>query len=186
MYALLHSSRCITHSLHFSSRAPGPTSGFQEFMNAYCGTLLCVPQSLCISSLVFYTPQVILNDLSHFVIRKQKFITVVIYGRTSTSCFSANTWHNEMKQRFGKTSKTENAYSQIQTSKGGYDRDLQDNIWSVRQRSYRRIIMFGCQHKNKRKILMLSNATNQPKSTVELGFMCPRGLSGPPAETLTK
>ena len=44
-----------------------------------------------------------------------------------------------------------NAYSQIQTSKGGYDRDLQDNIWSVRQRSYRKIIMFGCQHKNKRK-----------------------------------
>ena len=30
-----------------------------------------------------------------------------------------------------------------------------------------------------RKILMLSNATNQPKSTVELGYMCPRGLSGP-------
>ena len=27
---------------------------------------------------------------------------------------------------------------------------------------------------------MLSNATNQPKSTVELGYMCPRGLSGPP------
>ena len=25
-----------------------------------------------------------------------------------------------------------------------------------------------------RKILMLSNATNQPKSTVELGYMCPR------------
>ena len=38
----------------------------------------------------------------------------------------------------------------------------------------------------KRKILMLSNATNQPKSTVELGYMCPRGLSGPPAVTLTK
>ena len=36
------------------------------------------------------------------------------------------------------------------------------------------------------KILMLSNATNQPKSTVELGYMCPRGLSGPPAVTLTK
>ena len=30
------------------------------------------------------------------------------------------------------------------------------------------------------------NATNQPKSTVELGYMCPRGLSGPPAVTLTK
>ena len=37
-----------------------------------------------------------------------------------------------------------------------------------------------------RKILMLSNATNQPKSTVELGYMCPRGLLGPPAVTLTK
>ena len=37
-----------------------------------------------------------------------------------------------------------------------------------------------------RKILMFSNATNQPKSTVELGYMCPRGLSGPPAVTLTK
>ena len=39
--------------------------------------------------------------------------------------------------------------------------------------------------KQTRKILMLSNATNQPKSTVELGYMCPRGLSGPPAVTLT-
>ena len=28
---------------------------------------------------------------------------------------------------------------------------------------------------------MLSNATNQPMSTVELGYMCPRGLLGPPA-----
>ena len=37
-----------------------------------------------------------------------------------------------------------------------------------------------------RKILMLSNDTNQPKSTVELGYMCPRGLTGPPAVTLTK
>ena len=37
-----------------------------------------------------------------------------------------------------------------------------------------------------RKILMLSNATNQPKSTVELGYMCPRVLTGPPAVTLTK
>ena len=36
------------------------------------------------------------------------------------------------------------------------------------------------------KILMLSNATNQPKSTVELGYMCPRELTGPPAVTLTK
>ena len=32
---------------------------------------------------------------------------------------------------------------------------------------------------------MLSNATNQPISTVELGYMCPRGLLGPPAVTLT-
>ena len=37
-----------------------------------------------------------------------------------------------------------------------------------------------------REILMLSNATNQPKLTVELGYMCPRGLLGPPAVTLTK
>ena len=36
------------------------------------------------------------------------------------------------------------------------------------------------------KVLMLSNATNQPQSTVELGYMCPRGLTGPPAVTLTK
>ena len=27
---------------------------------------------------------------------------------------------------------------------------------------------------------------DQPESTVELGYMCPRGLSGPPAVTLTK
>ena len=33
---------------------------------------------------------------------------------------------------------------------------------------------------------MLSNAINQPKSNVELGYMCPRGLIGPPAVTLTK
>ena len=33
---------------------------------------------------------------------------------------------------------------------------------------------------------MLSNATNQPKSTIELGYMCPRGLSGPPKVTLAK
>ena len=33
---------------------------------------------------------------------------------------------------------------------------------------------------------MLSNATNQPKSSVELGYMFPRGLSGPPEVTLTK
>ena len=30
------------------------------------------------------------------------------------------------------------------------------------------------------------NATNQLNLTVELGYMCPRGLSGPPAVTLTK
>ena len=28
---------------------------------------------------------------------------------------------------------------------------------------------------------MLSNATNQQKSAVELGYMCPRGISTPPA-----
>ena len=33
---------------------------------------------------------------------------------------------------------------------------------------------------------MFSNVTNQPKPTVELGYMCPRGLPGPPAVTLTK
>ena len=33
---------------------------------------------------------------------------------------------------------------------------------------------------------MLSYVTNQPKSTIELGYMCPRGLSGPPAVTLTE
>ena len=36
------------------------------------------------------------------------------------------------------------------------------------------------------KFLCSPNATNQPKSTVELGYMCPRGLTGPPAVTLTK
>ena len=33
---------------------------------------------------------------------------------------------------------------------------------------------------------MLFNATNQPKSIVELVYMCPRVLTGPPAMTLTK
>ena len=33
---------------------------------------------------------------------------------------------------------------------------------------------------------MLSKATNQPKSIVELGYMCPRGPTGPPAVTLTR
>ena len=39
------------------------------------------------------------------------------------------------------------------------------------------------QHEKK---LMFSNATNQPWSTVEFGYMCPRGLTGPPAVTPTK
>ena len=30
------------------------------------------------------------------------------------------------------------------------------------------------------------NATSQPKSTVELGYECPRGLTGSPEVTLTK
>ena len=33
---------------------------------------------------------------------------------------------------------------------------------------------------------MLSNATNQPKSTVELGYLCPRGLSDPNDYTLNQ
>ena len=37
-----------------------------------------------------------------------------------------------------------------------------------------------------RTILMLSNATNQPKSPVELGYMCPQGLSGPQASSWNK
>ena len=36
------------------------------------------------------------------------------------------------------------------------------------------------------KIFMPSIATNKPKSTEEYGYMCPRGLDGPPAVTLTK
>ena len=36
---------------------------------------------------------------------------------------------------------------------------------------------FGCSQKN---------VTNQPKPMVELRYMCPRGLTGPPAVTLTK
>ena len=36
------------------------------------------------------------------------------------------------------------------------------------------------------RILKLENATNQPKSTVKLGYMCHRGLSGPAAVILTK
>ena len=45
---------------------------------------------------------------------------------------------------------------------------------------------YNCSQFSSRKILMLSKATNQPKSTVELGYMCPRGLLGPPAVILTK
>ena len=33
---------------------------------------------------------------------------------------------------------------------------------------------------------MLSKRYESPKSTVELGYMCPRGLLDPPAVTLTK
>ena len=36
------------------------------------------------------------------------------------------------------------------------------------------------------KMLMLLNATNQPNTTVELSYICPRGLSGQPAMTLIK
>ena len=36
-----------------------------------------------------------------------------------------------------------------------------------------------------RKIWCSQHSTNQPKSTVQLGFMCLRGLLGPPAVTLT-
>ena len=37
-----------------------------------------------------------------------------------------------------------------------------------------------------RKFGCSQNATNKPKSTVELGYMCTRGLIGPPSATLTK
>ena len=37
-----------------------------------------------------------------------------------------------------------------------------------------------------RKFWCSQNDTNQPKSTVELGYMCPRGLTGPPAVILAK
>ena len=37
-----------------------------------------------------------------------------------------------------------------------------------------------------KNFLMLSNATNQRKLLVEHGYMCPRGLTGTPAVTLTK
>ena len=36
------------------------------------------------------------------------------------------------------------------------------------------------------KFWCYQNAMNKPKSTVELGYMCPRRLTGPPAVTLTK
>ena len=37
-----------------------------------------------------------------------------------------------------------------------------------------------------RKFWFSQNATNQPKSTGELGYMCPREISGPPAVTIIK
>ena len=37
-----------------------------------------------------------------------------------------------------------------------------------------------------KKLMMPLNVTNQPKSTVKLGYMYPKGLSGLPAVTLTK
>ena len=37
-----------------------------------------------------------------------------------------------------------------------------------------------------RKFWCSQNATNRPKSTVERGYVCHRGLTGPPAVTLTK
>ena len=39
---------------------------------------------------------------------------------------------------------------------------------------------------NKKTILILLNAKNQTKSTVESGYMCLGGLYGPPAVTFTK
>ena len=39
---------------------------------------------------------------------------------------------------------------------------------------------------NTKNLDALKNATNQPKSTAEFGYMCPRRLYGPPALTLTK
>ena len=36
------------------------------------------------------------------------------------------------------------------------------------------------------KFLCSQSATNQLMSNVELGYMCPRGNSGPPAVTLTE
>ena len=45
---------------------------------------------------------------------------------------------------------------------------------------------YNCNQILAQKILMLSNARNQPKSIVELGYMCHRGLTGPPAVTITK
>ena len=32
--------------------------------------------------------------------------------------------------------------------------------------------------------MLLKSSTNQPKSTVELSYMCPLGLPGPPAVTI--
>ena len=39
---------------------------------------------------------------------------------------------------------------------------------------------------NREKNVCSQNATNQTKSTTELGYMWPRGLSGSPAVTLAK
>ena len=39
---------------------------------------------------------------------------------------------------------------------------------------------------NTENVLWSQNATNQPKSTVERGYMCPGGLAGPSAVTLNK
>ena len=41
-----------------SSRAPGLTSGLQGSMNVHRGALLLVPQWQCISSFVFYIPEI--------------------------------------------------------------------------------------------------------------------------------
>ena len=44
-----------TNQARDSSRAPGLTSGLQGSVNVHLGALLLVPQSQCISSIVFYT-----------------------------------------------------------------------------------------------------------------------------------
>ena len=63
-------------------------------------------------------------------------------------------------------------------------------ILSKKKRNFRKLKRYNKHTKLQfqthltRKIVMLSNATNQPKLTVELDYMCPRGLTGPPAMTL--